>query len=162
MSEASDRANTATAQSSSQQERDVQSGFERGTYLGVLQVLGNGAGFIRSARAGYLPSDSDIYVSQKIVGRWQLRSGDEISGTAGKAPGNGKSPPLRNLPGRGERTAFEGGDLRPHGTAAGPSRRGFDSGPRGLCCTQRPFSAYGFTESHPPATARAGSLARAR
>jgi len=67
------------------------------SYLGVLQVLGNGAGFLRSARAGYMPSDSDIYVSQKIVKRWDLRSGDEISGLAGKPPGNGKSPPLRKV-----------------------------------------------------------------
>jgi transcription termination factor Rho len=66
-------------------------------YLGVLQVLGNGAGFIRSAVAGYMPSDSDIYVSQKIVGRWKLRSGDEIAGIAGKPPSNGKSPPLRKI-----------------------------------------------------------------
>ncbi len=67
------------------------------SYLGVLQVLGNGAGFLRSARAGYMPSDSDIYVSQKIVKRWDLRSGDEIAGLAGKPPGNGKSPPLREV-----------------------------------------------------------------
>ena len=66
-------------------------------YLGVLQVLGNGAGFIRNARAGYMPSENDIYVSQKIVGRWKLRSGDEIAGIAGKPPGNGKSPPLRKI-----------------------------------------------------------------
>ncbi|MCZ6477056.1 MAG: transcription termination factor Rho [Gemmatimonadetes bacterium] len=70
---------------------------QKNSYLGVLQVLGNGAGFLRSARSGYMPSDSDIYVSQKIVKRWDLRSGDEIAGLAGKPPGNGKSPPLRQV-----------------------------------------------------------------
>jgi transcription termination factor Rho len=44
-----------------------------------------------------MPSDGDIYVSQKIVKRWDLRSGDEIAGLAGKPPGNGKSPPLREV-----------------------------------------------------------------
>ena len=97
MSDATDRANTLTAQTSQRHDSDSQPDSEEGTYLGVLQVLGNGAGFIRNARAGYLPSDDDIYVSQKIVGRWRLRSGDEIVGIAGKAPGNGKSPPLRKL-----------------------------------------------------------------
>ncbi len=97
MSEASDRANTLTAQTGHQNDSGLQPDSERGTYLGVLQVLGNGAGFIRNARAGYMPSDDDIYVSQKIVGRWRLRSGDEIVGIAGKPPGNGKSPPLRKL-----------------------------------------------------------------
>ena len=97
MSETSDRANTFATQTSHQHGSGSQPESETGTYLGVLQVLGNGAGFIRNAGAGYLPSDDDIYVSQKIVGRWHLRSGDEIVGIAGKAPGNGKSPPLRKI-----------------------------------------------------------------
>ena len=94
MSEGSDSASTARGGDPSPGSQPEAS---TGSYLGVLQVLGNGAGFIRSARAGYLPSDNDIYVSQKIVGRWNLRSGDEISGVAGKAPSNGKSPPLRQI-----------------------------------------------------------------
>jgi transcription termination factor Rho len=97
VSETSDRANTFATQTSHQHGSGSQPDSETGTYLGVIQVLGNGAGFIRNARAGYLPSDDDIYVSQKIVGRWHLRSGDEIVGIAGKAPGNGKSPPLRKI-----------------------------------------------------------------
>ncbi|MDX1578232.1 MAG: transcription termination factor Rho [Gemmatimonadota bacterium] len=66
-------------------------------YLGVLERLGNGAGFIRRKHAGYTPSDDDIYVSPKIVGRHDLRTGDEICGQAGKPPRANKSPPLRHL-----------------------------------------------------------------
>ncbi|UCG76500.1 MAG: transcription termination factor Rho [Gemmatimonadota bacterium] len=97
MSEASESANAATAPPGSAPGPASSNESSAAAYLGVLQVLGNGAGFIRSARAGYLPSDGDIYVSQKIVQRWQLRTGDEIAGVAGKAPGNGKSAPLRKI-----------------------------------------------------------------
>jgi transcription termination factor Rho len=69
----------------------------RDTYLGVLERLGNGAGFIRRRRAGYMPSDDDIYVGPKMVGRYNLRTGDEICGEAGKPPKPGKSPPLRRI-----------------------------------------------------------------
>ena len=67
------------------------------TYLGLLERLGNGAGFIRREHSGYTPSDEDIYVSPKIVGRYDLRTGDEICGQAGNPPRPGKSPPLRYL-----------------------------------------------------------------
>ena len=66
-------------------------------YLGVLERLGNGAGFVRQTYHGYTPSDEDIYVSPTIVGKYDLRSGDEIRGQAGKPPRPGKSPPLRHL-----------------------------------------------------------------
>ena len=95
VSESRDNSNRARTESSvNDQDAQLEA---RDAYLGVLQVLGNGAGFIRNAHAGYMPSESDIYVSQKIVGRWKLRSGDEIAGIAGKPPGNGKSPPLRKI-----------------------------------------------------------------
>ncbi len=67
------------------------------TYLGVLERLGNGAGFVRRRHAGYMPSDEDIYVGPKMVGRYNLRTGDEICGEAGKPPKPGKSPPLRKI-----------------------------------------------------------------
>jgi len=67
------------------------------TYLGVLERLGNGAGFVRRKHAGYTPSDDDIYVSPKIVQKYDLRTGDEICGQSGNPPRPGKSPPLRHL-----------------------------------------------------------------
>ncbi|MDE2879574.1 transcription termination factor Rho [Candidatus Palauibacter soopunensis] len=66
-------------------------------YLGLIERLGNGTGFIRRQHAGYTPSDEDIYVSPKIVSRYDLRTGDEICGQAGRPPRPGKSPPLRYL-----------------------------------------------------------------
>jgi len=64
------------------------------SYLGVLDVLSSGAGFIRRPGASYIPSSDDIYVGQKIIRRFDLRIGDEISGEAGSRPNNGKSAPL--------------------------------------------------------------------
>ncbi|WP_419162989.1 transcription termination factor Rho [Candidatus Palauibacter sp.] len=66
-------------------------------YLGLLERLGNGTGFVRRRHAGYTPSQDDIYVSPKIVSRYDLRTGDEICGQAGRPPRPGKSPPLRHL-----------------------------------------------------------------
>ena len=68
-----------------------------GQSLGVLEVLGSGSGFIRRRESGYLPGDEDIYVNQKLVQRFGLRTGDEIWGEVGKAPGRGKSAPLTRL-----------------------------------------------------------------
>ncbi|MGH7467066.1 MAG: transcription termination factor Rho [Longimicrobiales bacterium] len=65
--------------------------------LGVLEVLGSGVGFMRRREASYLPTNNDVYVSQKLVQRFGLRSGDEITGLVGAAPGRGKSPPLTQV-----------------------------------------------------------------
>ena len=57
-------------------------------------MLGSGVGFVRRREASYLPTNNDVYVSQKLVQRFGLRTGDEITGQVGAAPGRGKSPPL--------------------------------------------------------------------
>jgi transcription termination factor Rho len=61
---------------------------------GVLEVMGNGAGFLRSRRNMYLPGDGDTYVPPKVVQRFHLRTGDDVTGEAGPPPGRGKNPPL--------------------------------------------------------------------
>ncbi len=66
-------------------------------YLGVLERLGNGAGFIRRRHSSYTPGDDDVYVNPRIVQKYDLRTGDEISGQAGQPPRPGKSPPLQYL-----------------------------------------------------------------
>lgn len=63
----------------------------------MLQVINNRSGFIRRKHAGYTPSDDDIYVGQRLIRKFELRSGDEIAGEAGPPPGNGKSPPLTRV-----------------------------------------------------------------
>jgi transcription termination factor Rho len=62
--------------------------------LGILDIMGSGAGFIRRREASYLAGDGDIYVGNKIIQRFGLRTGDEIVGEAGNAPAKGKNPPL--------------------------------------------------------------------
>jgi transcription termination factor Rho len=70
---------------------------ENDRWLGVLEVLSSGSGFIRRKLAGYLPSDDDIYVSGKLIQKFGLRTGDELSGHVGGRPKNGKAPPLTRL-----------------------------------------------------------------
>ena len=65
--------------------------------LGILEVLGSGSGFIRRRDAGYTPSNDDIYVGGRVVTKFGLRTGDELSGDIGNRPRNGKSPPLTHL-----------------------------------------------------------------
>src|SRR3989339_547139 len=47
---------------------------------GVLEVLTDGYGFLRSADYNYLPSPDDIYVSPSQIKRFSLRTGDYVSG----------------------------------------------------------------------------------
>lgn len=66
-------------------------------WLGVLEVLSGGSGFVRQKNYGYSPSKEDIYVSGKVVSRFGLRTGDELYGIVGGRPKNGKAPPLSRL-----------------------------------------------------------------
>jgi len=47
---------------------------------GVLEILQDGFGFLRSADASYLAGPDDIYVSPSQIRRFSLRTGDTISG----------------------------------------------------------------------------------
>jgi transcription termination factor Rho len=47
---------------------------------GVLEILQDGFGFLRSANASYLAGPDDIYVSPSQIRRFGLRTGDTISG----------------------------------------------------------------------------------
>lgn len=47
---------------------------------GVLEVLPDGYGFLRSPKFNYLPGPDDIYVSPSQIKRFDLRTGDTISG----------------------------------------------------------------------------------
>src|SRR5512136_307297 len=56
---------------------------------GVLECLEDGFGFLRAPEFGYLPSQDDIYVSPSKIRKFQLRTGDTISGVV-RAPKNGE------------------------------------------------------------------------
>ncbi len=47
---------------------------------GVLEVLDDGYGFLRSPAYNYLPGSDDIYVSHSQIKRFDLKTGDTISG----------------------------------------------------------------------------------
>jgi transcription termination factor Rho len=47
---------------------------------GVLEILDDGFGFLRSPKYNYLPGPDDIYVSHSQIKRFNLRTGDTVSG----------------------------------------------------------------------------------
>ncbi len=56
---------------------------------GVLEVLSDGFGFLRSPEANYLPGPDDIYVSPQLLRRFGLRTGDTVEGEI-RAPKSGE------------------------------------------------------------------------
>jgi transcription termination factor Rho len=57
-------------------------GERNGTMFGdgVLETLPDGFGFLRSPTYNYLPCPEDIYVSPSQIRRFELQTGDEVSG----------------------------------------------------------------------------------
>ncbi len=56
---------------------------------GVLEILQDGFGFLRSPEANYLPGPDDIYVSPSQIRRFSLRTGDTVDGEI-RAPREGE------------------------------------------------------------------------
>ncbi len=56
---------------------------------GVLEVLSDGFGFLRSAQANYLAGPDDIYVAPNQIKKFGLRTGDTIEGEI-RAPKDGE------------------------------------------------------------------------
>src|SRR3954467_3374014 len=56
---------------------------------GVLEILQDGFGFLRSPESNYLPGPDDIYVSPSQVRRFSLRTGDTVEGEI-RAPKDGE------------------------------------------------------------------------
>ncbi|MGY9000981.1 MAG: transcription termination factor Rho, partial [Rhodospirillales bacterium] len=56
---------------------------------GVLEVLQDGFGFLRSPESNYLPGPDDIYVSPSQIRRFSLRTGDTVEGEI-RAPKEGE------------------------------------------------------------------------
>ncbi|MDF1679884.1 transcription termination factor Rho [Ponticaulis sp.] len=56
---------------------------ENGTEIvgaGVMEVLSDGFGFLRSPESNYLPGPDDIYVSPQLIKKFGLRTGDTVEG----------------------------------------------------------------------------------
>ena len=56
---------------------------------GVLEILQDGFGFLRSPESNYLPGPDDIYISPSQVRRFSLRTGDTVEGPI-RAPKDGE------------------------------------------------------------------------
>ncbi|GIK50715.1 MAG: transcription termination factor Rho [Hyphomonadaceae bacterium] len=65
---------------------------ERGVEIGgsgVIEILPDGFGFLRSPQSNYLPGPDDIYVSPQQIRKFGLRTGDTVEGQI-KAPKDGE------------------------------------------------------------------------
>ena len=61
----------------------LQAQSEKDGYIsgqGILEILPDGFGFLRSADYSYLPGPDDIYVSPSQIRRFNLKNGDEVRG----------------------------------------------------------------------------------
>jgi transcription termination factor Rho len=58
----------------------------------VLDVTSGGAGFIRRPEHGYLPTDGDVYVPQKLIQRYKPADGRRDGGRGGPVTGPGQEP----------------------------------------------------------------------
>src|SRR5262247_3383801 len=56
---------------------------------GVLEALPEGYGFLRAPEHNYLPSQDDVYVGQTQIRKFELRTGDTVSGQV-RLPGAGE------------------------------------------------------------------------
>jgi transcription termination factor Rho len=65
---------------------------ERGVEIGgagVVEILSDGFGFLRSPQSNYLPGPDDIYVSPQQIRKFGLRTGDTVEGQI-RAPKDGE------------------------------------------------------------------------
>jgi transcription termination factor Rho len=70
----------------------LQQQAELGTAIygdGVIEVLSDGFGFLRSPESNYLPGPDDIYVAPQLLRRYGLRTGDTVDGQI-RAPKDGE------------------------------------------------------------------------
>lgn len=66
-----------------EKEEKAQPRFDFGNIIqaeGVLEVNGDGTGFLRSSDYNYLPSPDDVYVSQPVIKQYGLKTGDVLEG----------------------------------------------------------------------------------
>ena len=59
------------------------------TGIGVIEIMPDGFGFLRSPESNYLPGPDDIYISPSQIKKFSLRTGDSIEGEI-RAPKQGE------------------------------------------------------------------------
>lgn len=78
----------------------VQGSYDFGdalTAIGVLEVLPDGYGFIRSADYNYLSSPDDVYVSQSQIKNYGLKTGDVVEAVISAPKSQDKFFPMKKL-----------------------------------------------------------------
>jgi transcription termination factor Rho len=80
---------------------------------GVLEVLQDGFGFLRSPQSNYLPGPDDIYVSPEMIRQHSLRTGDTVEGVIQEPGENERYFALVSV----ERINFEDPDRARHKVA---------------------------------------------
>ena len=80
---------------------------------GVLEVLQDGFGFLRSPEANYLPGPDDIYVSPDMIRQFSLSTGDTVEGVIAEPNENERYFALRSV----EKINFEDPDRSRHKVA---------------------------------------------
>lgn len=80
---------------------------------GVLEVVQDGFGFLRSPEANYLPGPDDIYVSPDMIRKFSLRTGDTVSGVMKEPQDNERYFALVNV----EQINFEAPEKAKHKVA---------------------------------------------
>ncbi|MFZ3580696.1 transcription termination factor Rho [Loktanella sp. DJP18] len=80
---------------------------------GVLEVLQDGFGFLRSPEANYLPGPDDIYVSPDMIRQYSLSTGDTVEGTMKEPNDNERYFALKTV----ERINFEDPEKTKHKVA---------------------------------------------
>ena len=80
---------------------------------GVLEVVQDGFGFLRSPEANYLPGPDDIYVSPDMIRKFSLRTGDTVSGVIKEPQDNERYFALVNV----EQINFEDPEKAKHKVA---------------------------------------------
>ena len=78
--------------SGQQQQREPIDESDLETREGILDILPEGYGFLRSS--GYLPGDKDAYVPANVIRKAKIRKGDVVSGPVRPARGKEKFPAL--------------------------------------------------------------------
>tara|TARA_Y100000590_G_scaffold422123_1_gene526481 strand:+ start:8083 stop:9342 length:1260 start_codon:yes stop_codon:yes gene_type:complete len=69
--------------------KQIASDGESITGLGVIEIIQDGFGFLRSPESNYLPGPDDIYVSPNQIKKFSLKTGDSIEGEI-RAPKHGE------------------------------------------------------------------------
>ena len=67
------------------------------TGSGVIEIMQDGFGFLRSSESNYLPGPDDIYVSPSQIKKFSLRTGDIVEGEI-RAPKQGEKNEWLGMP----------------------------------------------------------------